>query len=146
MCFYVFDGIGSTMIIKMYSVFARETLCKMQFQGKLAAQAQHCTLHAWWDAEDRFKDTPYWTNVCLPYRNGNDARKITLVVDTVEELEVLYNKYKPYMGATFVEDCAYTVFESPTITGIGLGPIDDAWLEGSELKALSTLKNEPLKN
>lgn len=136
------------MIIKMYSIFCRETLQKMKFEGKLAAQAQHCTLHAWWDAEDRlmygdsYQDITEYGHLCLTYRNSGDARKITLVVDTVEELKALYEKYRPYMGATLVEDCAYTVFDGPTITGVGLGPIDDDWLEGSELKSLPTLKNE----
>lgn len=132
----------------MYAVFCRETLQKMKYEGKLAAQAQHCTLHAWWDAEDRLMYGRTWSDItpyghlCLAYRNGLDARKITLVVDTVDQLKDLYEKYRPYMGATLVEDCAYTVFDEPTITGVGLGPIDDTWLEGSELKSLPTLKNE----
>jgi peptidyl-tRNA hydrolase len=140
-------------ILKMYAIFARETLRQMQFEGKLAAQAGHCYLHAWWDAEDRLKFKPpsdflhseytrYWTDVCVPYRQGNDARKITLVVDTVEELESLYEEFRIHMGATFVEDCGYTVFKEPTITGVGLGPIPSGWVAGTRLGDLDTLRNE----
>lgn len=141
------------MIIKMYAIFARETLRQMKFEGKLAAQAGHCYLHAWWDAEDRlrFKDptffvphayTQYWTDVCVPYKQGDDARKITLVVDTVAELEDLYETFRHSMGATLVEDCGYTVFEKPTITGVGLGPIASDWTKGTRLGDLETLGNE----
>lgn len=145
------------MIIKMYSIFARETLEKMEFEGKLAAQAGHAFLHAWWDAEERLKfrsierkygDPPrivysdYWYNVMQPYKNGNDARKITLVVDTVQELEDLYEKFRPHMGATLVEDCGYTVFSEPTITAVGLGPIPSDWTKGTALADIPTLQNE----
>ena len=133
----------------MYAIFARETLKQMQFEGKLAAQAGHCFLHAWWDAEDRFaglddfrNPSSYWSSVCMPYREGDDARKITLVVDTVEELKELYETFRPHMGATLVEDCGYTVFEQPTITGVGLGPIESDWTKGTRLGDLETLRNE----
>ncbi len=136
-------------IIKMYAIFARETLRLMQFEGKLAAQAGHCFLHAWWDAEDRFgglddfrETSPYWEDVCWPYRYNDDARKIVLVVDTVAELEDLYNQFRPHMGATLVEDCGYTVFAEPTITGVGLGPVLSDWTKGTRLGDLDTLTNE----
>jgi len=139
-------------MIKMYAIFCRETLRKMKYEGKLAAQAGHAFLHAWWDAEDRFgwdTDRNWWGDEAYcqlmhDYRRGNDARKITLVVDTVQDLERLYEKYLPYMGATIVDDCGYTVFDCTTTTAVGLGPIDDEFLQGSELKALETLKNEIL--
>lgn len=140
-------------IIKMYAIFARETLKQMQFEGKLAAQAGHCFLHAWWDAEDRldvdiydearndFYPSPY-SKLMRAYRDGDDARKITLVVDTVEELKELYETFRPHMGATLVEDCGYTIFDNPTITGVGLGPIESDWTKGTRLGDLETLKNE----
>lgn len=146
------------MIIKMYAIFARETLRQMQFEGKLAAQAGHAYLHAWWDAEDRLKRekvfygynkedfdyevSGYWKTVMLPYREGDDARKISLVVDTVEELRELYEQFRPHMGATLVEDCGYTVFDKPTITAVGLGPIPSDWTKGTRLGDLDTLGNE----
>lgn len=136
-------------VIKMYMIFCKETLQKMKFEGKLAAQSSHAALHAWWDAEDRFSpkgsqpNNDYWYNTCMPYRQGMDARKIALVVDTVQDLEHIYELYKPYMGATFVEDCAYTVFTENTVTAVGLGPVRDDWFEeGALLKRLETLKRE----
>ena len=143
------------MVIKMYAIFARETLREMKYEGKLAAQAGHAYLHAWWDAEDRLafehiskwagtykEETPYYTNVMRPYRDGNDARKISLVVDTVDELEALYSMFKPHMGATIVDDCGYTVFNCTTTTAVGLGPIPSDWTKGTRLSQLPTLKNE----
>jgi peptidyl-tRNA hydrolase len=134
----------------MYAIFARETLREMKYEGKLAAQAGHAYLHAWWDAEDRFSsayredvnDWDYWHNTCLAYRSSNDARKISLVVDTVEELEALYTMFRPHMGATLVEDCGYTVFSKPTITCVGLGPIQSDWTKGTRLSQIPTLGNE----
>lgn len=139
------------MIIKMYAIFCRETLQKMQFEGKLAAQAGHAYLHAWWDAEDRTHPDAEETlgflgydycDIMLAYRNGSDARKIALVVDTVEELEELYEQFKPHMGATIVDDCGYTVFDCTTTTAVGLGPIPSDWTKGTRLADLETLKNE----
>lgn len=140
------------MIIKMYAIFCRETLQKMKFEGKLAAQAGHAYLHAWWDAEDRFgtveggevyyfPENSYRT-VMQTYRYGNDARKIALVVDTVAELEALYEEFKPHMGATIVDDCGYTVFDVTTTTAVGLGPIQSDWTKGTRLADLETLRNE----
>lgn len=144
-----------SQVLKMYAIFCRETLRQMQFEGKLAAQAGHAYLHAWWDAEDRLMDelstadtwgncdvSDYYTNVMRPYREGNDARKIALVVDTVEELEDLYYEFKPHMGATIVDDCGYTVFSCTTTTAVGLGPIPSDWTKGTRLADLETLKNE----
>ena len=140
------------MVIKMYAIFCRETLQKMKFEGKLAAQAGHAYLHAWWDAEDRLKydSSPfgdyelslYYNDVMKPYRNGNDARKVSLVVDTVQELEELYEQFRPHMGATIVDDCGYTVFDCTTTTAVGLGPIPSDWTKGTRLEDLNTLKNE----
>ena len=147
------------MIIKMYAIFCRETLREMKFEGKLAAQAGHAYLHAWWDAEDRLsgeyvydqgggwtEDSDYYRDVMLPYRRGNDARKVSLIVDTVEELEALYNEFRPHMGATIVDDCGYTVFHCTTTTAVGLGPIPSDWTKGTKLGDLDTLKNEIIRD
>ena len=140
------------MIIKMYAIFARETLRQMKFEGKLAAQAGHAYLHAWWDAETRFgwhepaselsPEEIAYCEIMEEYKYSNDARKITLVVDTVEELRELYQQFRPHMGATLVEDCGYTVFDEPTITAVGLGPILSDWTKGTRLGDLETLGNE----
>jgi peptidyl-tRNA hydrolase len=133
----------------MYAIFCRETLRQMKFEGKLAAQAGHAYLHAWWDAEDRWGfnslvGEPFgdYANVMYKYRNGSDARKIALVVDTVAELEELYEQFRPHMGATIVDDCGYTVFNCTTTTAVGLGPIPSDWTKGTRLGDLETLKNE----
>lgn len=144
--------------IKMYAVFARETLEQMLFEGKLAAQAGHAYLHAWWDAEKRWNYSPSvdsttpssdYRRTMYEYKNGDDARKIALVVDTVDELYDLYEEYRPCMGATIVEDCGYTVFTEPTITAVGLGPVhSDFFLKYPELDKLTrleTLKNELIR-
>ena len=141
------------MVIKMYAIFCRETLQEMKFEGKLAAQAGHAYLHAWWNAEDRFDpmhgeepDDYYYWDVMQAYRESNDARKIALVVDTVEELEELYEQFKPHMGATIVDDCGYTVFNCTTTTAVGLGPIPSDWTRGTRLADLETLKNEIIRD
>ena len=140
------------MIIKMYAIFCRETLQQMKFEGKLAAQAGHAYLHAWWNAEDRFapgnwiESRDYYDSVMLPYRNNNDARKIALVVDTVQELEELYEQFRPHMGATIVDDCGYTVFDCTTTTAVGLGPIPSDWTKGTRLADLESLKNEIIRD
>ena len=141
------------MVIKMYAVFCRETLQKMKFEGKLAAQAGHAYLHAWWNAEERFDplegsepDDYYYWDIMQKYRHSDDARKIALVVDTVEELEELYEQFKPHMGATIVDDCGYTVFDCTTTTAVGLGPIPSDWTRGTRLADLETLKNEIIRD
>lgn len=131
------------MPIKMYAIFARETLEQMQFQGKLAAQAGHAYLHAYWDAETT-NDDDYYFDVVEAYKTDNDARKIALVVDTVEQLQELYGyARRDGFGATLVEDCGYTVFTEPTITAVGIGPINDD-NKPEYLKTLETLKMENL--
>lgn len=126
----------------MYLIFARETLTQMKFEGKLAAQAAHAGLHAFWDAEDLARVDPEYAKIVDEYKNGNDARKISLVVDTVSDLKWLKGLYEDYMGVSLVEDCGYTVFSESTITALGLGPINDEFLEGSLLKSLPLLGNE----
>ncbi len=142
------------MVIKMYAIFCRETLRQMKFEGKLAAQAGHAYLHAWWDAEDRFGaveggEVYYfpegYRSIMQAYRYSDDARKIALVVDTVEELKELYETFRPHMGATLVDDCGYTVFDVTTTTAVGLGPIPSDWTKGTRLGDLETLKNEIIR-
>ena len=126
-------------VIKMYAIFCRETLKDFQAnEGKLAAQAGHAYLHAWLDAEKRLElenktgsfwgrcdCTDYALNVMYRYKDNNDARKIALVVNTVAELHDLANLHADRCGVSLVEDCGYTIFDKPTITCLGLGPIDD---------------------
>jgi peptidyl-tRNA hydrolase len=118
---------------KMYCVFALESVKKMNgIRGKLGTQAGHGYLHAYWDAMERF---PQHAEV---YRNSNLAFKITLFVDTVEELEKLRDAYRDVCGVSLVKDAGRTVFTEPTVTCLGIGPLPDS-LKGEDLSSLKTL-------
>lgn len=130
----------------MYCIFAAESVAKMQGnRGKLAAQAGHAYLHAYWDAtgvssssyEGQYSYTARQRKVkqAMAYRLGERAYKICLVVDTVEELRVLYNKYANICGVSLVTDAGLTVFNEPTTTCLGLGPISEENI-GSDIKQL----------
>ncbi len=108
--------------LKMYAIFSPAALKAMKgIRGKLAAQAGHAYLHAWWDAVDRhpFKA---WT-----YRKSPRAYKIALVApDDVPEdwYDELLLGYRDVTGVTKVVDAGLTVFDGPTLTCIGIGPIN----------------------
>lgn len=127
----------------MYCIFARESLAKMNGnRGKMAAQAGHAYLHAYWDsleAGDReATHAKRRTAAARNYKNSQAAVKVCLVVDTVEQLEALQQAYADVCGTSLVKDAARTVFAEPTVTCLGLGPIgpDDI---GEDLKALPVL-------
>jgi peptidyl-tRNA hydrolase len=119
-------------MLKMYAIFARETLALFQGnEGKLAAQAGHAYLHAFWDAEELAdelanQDVNSYAYLVHAYKVGMDARKIALVVDTVEELRDIEQSFIGFAGTSLVEDCGYTIFKEPTITCLGIGPIDSS--------------------
>ncbi len=133
------------MTIKMYCIFSRESLGKMQGNnGKAAAQAGHAYLHAWWDAEgvrSGFQLDGDDENLCRlmetmqQYRGGDDARKICLLVDTTDELRQLVEDYQGFTGTTLVEDCGYTIVDPGTITCAGIGPLRDSE-KGDDLRNL----------
>lgn len=121
------------MKVKMYCIVARESLDKMNgVRGKLAAQAGHAYLHAFWDAEKNFPEH------AQAYRDSDHAYKITLVVDTVEELKVIEKDYTGVCATSLITDAGFTVFNEPTTTCLGLGPIPED-LIGKNLKGLKTL-------
>lgn len=101
-------------------------------RGKLAAQAGHAYLHAFWDAERRFPAR------AQQYRASDHARKVSLVVDTTDEMIALANKYRATHGVTIVRDAGFTVFKEPTITCVGIGPID-VTEAGDDLRLLKLL-------
>lgn len=119
--------------MKMYCIFSKEALAKMNgIRGKLAAQAGHAYLHSWWDASARFpKDTQ-------AYLSSGHARKITLVVDTDAELRALEATYRKLCGVSLVVDAGFTVFDGPTVTCLGIGPISEGRV-GDDLRELKTL-------
>lgn len=155
------------MIYKMYCIFAKESLDKIKgVRGKLATQAGHAYLHAYWDAMERSHD-PFPTRpfghpvsgddekrrqkeisewMCraakreqaAAYKASERAYKITLVVDTVDQLKILHEAYKDVCGTALITDAGFTVFKEPTTTCLGIGPISEANI-GEDLKCLKTL-------
>jgi peptidyl-tRNA hydrolase len=124
-------------MIKMYCIFAKESVQKMNgIRGKMCTQAGHAYLHAYWDAIDRNSSYDK-LNQAYVYKNSERAYKITLVVDTVDELNALQDKYKDICGTSLVTDAGYTVFNEPTTTCLGLGPIAEENI-GDDIKSLKT--------
>jgi len=110
-------------------------------RGKMCAQAGHAYLHAFWDSVERFPGQHGFSNDepsdAERYQNSDHAYKITLIVDTVDELKALQEAYKNVCGTSLVTDAGFTVFNEPTITCLGLGPIAEDNI-GEDLKALKT--------
>lgn len=135
--------------IKMYCIFAKESLEKMKgIRGKLASQAGHAYLHSWWDANYAHNVEPFTTEEVLiakrkcdqaqDYYNSPRAYKICLVVDTVDELKAIQEEYKDICGTSLVTDAGFTVFDEPTTTCLGIGPLRDS-LKTETLKKLKIL-------
>lgn len=115
---------------QMYLIVSKEALKKMNgIRGKMFTQAGHGYLHAFWDAEKRFPEA------AEIYKNSGFAKKITAVVETDSELTDLYEKFKDKCGISLVVDRGLTVFNEPTQTFLGIGP-----LRQSEVGELADLK------
>ena len=93
--------------------------------GKLAAQAGHAYLHSFWDAAENFP------HLVRAYRAGL-ARKICMVVPTDADLLNLYEMFENY-PRTLVVDSGFTVFDSPRLTCIGIGPVPQMEIPGAKL-------------
>lgn len=120
------------MEIMMYCIFAKESVQKMNgIRGKMCTQAGHAYLHACWASERRF---PEYVNA---YKDSQRAKKITLVVESVEELKALQAAYIDVCGTSLVTDAGLTVFKEPTTTCLGIGPLPEDKI-GADLKALKT--------
>ena len=108
-------------------------------RGKLASMSGHAYLHSFWDADREDASVP--VNMkrmqAIAYMNSERAYKITLVVDTVEELRALQDKYRDICGTSLVTDAGFTVFNEPTTTCLGLGPIAEENI-GDDIKSLKT--------
>jgi len=130
------------MSLRMYCIVARDSLKLMNGnRGKLAAQAGHAYLHAWWDSFTRF-NFDYGVSAskvpALVYKASGRATKVCLVVDTVDDLKALYEAYRPICGVSLVTDAGLTCFDGPTTTCLGIGPIaeDKVDVNLSSLKVL----------
>jgi peptidyl-tRNA hydrolase len=118
---------------KLYCVFSKSTLRDLKgVRGKMASQSGHAFLHAFWDAENRFPD------IAEKYKKSDHAYKITCVVDTDLELQKLVN-LKQFYGYTEVVDAGFTVLDSPRLTCIGIGPVQDNSEYSEYLKNLKLL-------
>tara|TARA_B100000745_G_scaffold239653_1_gene162320 strand:- start:616 stop:972 length:357 start_codon:yes stop_codon:yes gene_type:complete len=103
----------------MYCVVSKEALDLMKGnRGKLGAQIGHAFLHAYWNAE---KVTP---DLATQYRESQSAYKIVLMVPTIEEVIHLSKLYEDDCGVSLITDAGFTVFDEPTTTCVGIGPID----------------------
>lgn len=107
--------------LKMYAVFRPEALKAMKgVRGKLTSQAGHAFTHTGWDTEDRFPE------IHKAYRASAHAYKISLAApEGVDEswYDNLLTLYRDKCGVTKVIDAGFTVFDGPTLTAIGIGPI-----------------------
>jgi peptidyl-tRNA hydrolase len=107
--------------LRLYAIINREALkAAGGSRGKMMAQAGHAFLHAYWDAEARFPER------ARAYRDGL-AKKIVLEAENEDVLRALAARVDG-VGFTLVTDAALTVFKTPTVTALGLGPIDKAEL------------------
>lgn len=105
---------------KMYAVMCKDAVKKMNgIRGKMITQGGHAYLHAFWDAVNRFPEA------AKSYQDSDHARKITVVVDTEQELATLLDAYKDVCGVSLVKDAGFTVFNEPTVTCLGIGPIQE---------------------
>jgi len=119
---------------KEYCIVAKESLDKMNgIRGKMMGNSGHAFTHAYWDAEDRFPED------AKAYRASKHAYKIVLVVDTVAELHTLHAAYKDVCGVSLVTDAGFTVFNEPTTTMLGIGPIHVDKI-GEDISSLKLLR------
>jgi peptidyl-tRNA hydrolase len=118
---------------RLYCIMAKDSIDKMKgVRGKMITQGGHGYLHSFWDAERRFPEH------ARAYQQSSHAYKITLVVPTTDDLLPLLDAYRDVCGVSLVKDAGFTVFEEPTVTCLGIGPIPEN-LIGDDLKALKTL-------
>lgn len=118
----------------MYCIFSKQSLDRMGGnRGKMVAQAGHAYLHAYLDALERFKHT---TDEYI----GGPATKIGLLVDTDEQLESIF-ELQNGCGKTQVVDSGKTVFKGvPTLTCIGIGPIDRDSVDNGPIDLIKSAK------
>ena len=111
-------------MIKMYCIFSRESLKLMKgVRGKMTSQAGHAFLHSYWDSKKRFPEH------VEAYEKSDHAVKITCVVETNEELLEILEAYRSVCGVTEVIDAGFTLFNQPTLTCIGIGPITEELID-----------------
>lgn len=119
--------------LKLYCVVSREALAAMKGnRGKLGAQCGHAFVHALLNGRDAHPEA------VRRYLEDQRAYKVVLACDTTAELEELQRLYADLCGTALIKDAGLTVFEEPTVTCLGIGPIDPD-LREDRLKALRPL-------
>lgn len=97
--------------------------------GKMLAQGGHAFCGALCDALLRFPDR------ARDYIGSASTAKIALMADD-DEIRELYDRYKQQFGCAIITDAGRTVFEDPTLTALGIGPI----LPGERDELLANMK------
>lgn len=119
--------------LRLYAIVSEEALKAMKgSRGKLGVQFGHAYLHAFWDAEITHPEAAYM------YARSSRAYKTALVVPSTDDLRAIFEAHDGVCGRTLVEDAGFTVFDGPTVTMVGLGPIRRSALKAgvSELRPL----------
>lgn len=115
------------MALRMYCVFSKEAITAMTHKGdvelgKMSSQAGHAyteaLMKAMWSDPSSISE----------YLETNRT-KITCVVDTTEELTLLYDKLSDKVPCALITDSGLTVFDRPTVTCLGIGPVKREDLE-----------------
>jgi peptidyl-tRNA hydrolase len=115
-------------MIKQYCIISK-TVTNIPI-GKLCGQSGHAFVGSLIDSQNRFP------LIASQYLATPEQYKIVLVAKNVEVLNKLYENYKNICGVHLVTDMGLTVFNEPTITCLGLGPL----LEEDKGKDLQRLR------
>jgi peptidyl-tRNA hydrolase len=117
---------------KLYAIMSAEAVAGAKGnRGKLIAQGGHGYVGALEDARFRFcEDYEFYLD---PIRNGGFMKGCLIAPEA--SLLALQNRYWSVCGVALIEDRAHTVYDKPTITCLGLGPIK-VELIGDDLKEL----------
>jgi peptidyl-tRNA hydrolase len=118
-------------MIKQYCIFPKDIVQQVPV-GKLCGQAGHAFVGSLLDTQIRF---PLFAS---QYLETKEQFKIVLVTKNTNSLLKLQEAYKDICGTHLVTDLGFTVFEEPTITCLGLGPLPDN-LKAKDLQRLQLM-------
>lgn len=103
--------------LKIYCIVSRQAWAKAKgVPGKMVAQGGHAFVGAITDALKRFPER------AQEYIDSAATPKITLMADD-DVLRELNKRYKGNFGTAIITDAGRTVFDGPTLTCVGIGPI-----------------------
>jgi peptidyl-tRNA hydrolase len=103
--------------LRLYCIVSRQAWQKAKgVPGKMVAQGGHAFCGALCDALERFPDR------AKDYINSPATPKITIMADD-DEIRELHKRYKQNYGTAIITDAGRTVFDGPTLTALGIGPI-----------------------